>query len=236
MKKERVPKLTLQSTNSEKARLDNAIMSIEKYMRGQAIADTDTKYSVELDREGKPYIIIDKDILEGVPRRRWESVVKDALKSRNIDMGNFVVGINAKTRSEYLNSKYTQRLKKSSSDIYSDKLRMANNIDEVVQNSYNGRNEDAVHNNFPSFNRGFINVEIGGKDYSIEVVTGIYLSNNEVLYDIVNIEPTQINRRSPSYRTTQSAPKTTDGTPSENSLPKYINDVNGKNDKKCQKS
>ncbi len=73
---------------------------------------------------------------------------------------------------------------------------MVDNLDEIIKNAYNTKNEDARHNNFASFNRGYIDVRIGNKDYSIEVVTGISNANNEIFYDIVSIKPTTIKRRS----------------------------------------
>ncbi|MEG0486251.1 MAG: hypothetical protein RR576_12475, partial [Oscillospiraceae bacterium] len=86
-------------------------------------------------------------------------------------------------------------LHKSNNSKYQDKMRMVDNLDEIVQNAYNVKNESPNHSrndNLRSFNRGQISVRFGEKDYTVEVVTGINSKNNEMVYDIVNILPTKI--------------------------------------------
>lgn len=184
--------LAIKFTKSEKAMLDEAERNLVNLLRAESQEQEQTRYSVKHDTNNKPYVVIDDDILAGVPKAQWISKVKDALASRSILMDNFAVAINSTTRGEYTRSKYTGNLKSYDLAKYADKMRMTNNIDEIVQNSYDTRNESAKHNNFPSFNRSYIDVRIGNNDYRIEVVTGISKANEEILYDIVNIQPTKI--------------------------------------------
>lgn len=151
-------------------------------------------YSVGYDINNHPFVVIEEDILDNVPEDKWIKVVKETFKNKfpnGIDMDFFNIGINAKSRNEYVNSEYTKDIKKNENEKYKDKLRMANNIDEIVQNAYNVQNENLKHkrkDSFGSFNRSNIDVKIGNNDYTIDVVTGINKNNNEILYDIVNIK------------------------------------------------
>ena len=151
----------------------------------------DTKYSIKKDINGNNYVEIEEDILKGVPKKEWVSKVRELFKTKfpdGIDMGFFNVGLNAKSVREFLNSKYTQEIKANQKDIYKAKLKMANNLHEIVQNASNVKNELARHKNYKSYNRGYIGVKIGNDFYNIEILTGINSKNNEMFYDIVNIK------------------------------------------------
>lgn len=150
-----------------------------------------TKFSIQTNTNGNKYIEIDTDILKGVPQKEWIAKIKEVFKTQfpnGIDMGFFNVGLNAKSIREFLNSKYTQEIKANKKDIYSAKLKMANNLDEIVQNASNVKNETARHKNYKSYNRGYVGVKIGDNFYNIEVLTGINSKNKEMFYDIVNIK------------------------------------------------
>lgn len=82
---------------------------------------------------------------------------------------------------------------KQSRGIHADKMRMAGNLDEIIQTSTNVENEKANHKNAESFNRGKVNVRVGANDYSVDVLTAIKNDGREVQYDLVNIQPTKIN-------------------------------------------
>lgn len=157
-----------------------------------------TKYSVLYDQKGNPIISIDENILDNVPKKDWVKRVKEIFNMKfkdGIDMGFFNIGFNAKSQREYLNSKYTQNIKQFEKEKYKAKLKMANNLDEVVQNAYNVQNENAKHQNYKSYNRGKIKVKIGEKFYNIDVLTGINNKNKELFYDIVNIEKEPLSSR-----------------------------------------
>lgn len=169
-----------------KEALRKAISSKSDYRAGNT-----TRYMVKTDLDGNPYVEIDADILAGIPRRDWVKTVKSYLTSHSIDMGHFEVAVNRTTRREYTNSEYTKHLPR---DLYKFKMQMVNNFDEIFREAYGTKNEDAIHTNFESYNRGHIDVTFGGNDYSVEVLTGINKANREIAYDIVNITPTTIRR------------------------------------------
>ena len=157
-----------------------------------------TKYSVLYDQKGSPIISIDENILDNVPKKDWVKKVKEVFNTKfkdGIDMGFFNIGFNAKSQREYLNSKYTQNIKQFEKEKYKAKLKMTNNLDEIIQNAYNIQNENAKHQNYKSYNRGKIKVKIGEKFYNIDVLTGINSKNKELFYDIVNIEKEPLSSR-----------------------------------------
>lgn len=220
--------LAITLTKSESAKLDNAVMAIERYVRSGA-AQTEKKYSVHYDVNDRPFVEIDNDILAGVPQADWVETVKKAMRTHQIPIGNFEIAVNAVSRSEYTNSKYTKQLKQSDAAKYENKLRMVDNLDEIVQNAYNTKNENARHKNFASFNRGHIDVRIGNNDYSIEVVTGISNTNRETFYDIVNIQPTTIQKRSIPYRSENNRPKKKGNASYVNNITQLTENDNGNN-------
>lgn len=168
-----------------KSKFDRAFNSEFNNLEGEI------KYSVKNDANGNKYIEIEEDILKGVPKNDWIPTIKELFKTKfpnGIDMGFFNIGLNAKSVREFLNSKYTQEIKSNQKDTYKAKLKMANNLDEIVQNASNVKNETARHKNYKSYNRGYIGVKIGNDFYNIEVLTGINSKNGEMFYDIVNIK------------------------------------------------
>ena len=92
-----------------------------------------------------------------------------------------------------MRAKYSRGLERTNTDAYADKLRITPNLDEGISTSDNIQNEPANHKNGESFNRGKINIRIGGKDYNADVLTAIKQDGREVFYDVVDIQPTKIN-------------------------------------------
>ena len=162
---------------------------------GKAADNGDVRYSIQVDADGKNFVQIDKDILEGVPPEQWKGVVKDAIKEMFPDGferdGNHIDNTR-EGRNEFVRSKSTMWLQHHEGETYADKMRMAQNLDELVQTSGNAVNEAANHKNAESFNRGKINVRVGTNDYRVDVLTAIKNDGREVFYDVVGIEPEKI--------------------------------------------
>lgn len=152
------------------------------------------RYSINYDRDNTPYVVVEEDILNGVPRKEWVRTVKNNLKEKfpdGIAVGNNVIKVNADTRNEYTKSEYSQNLADYDKKKYKDKMRASNNMDEIVKASRDYVNEAPKHerkNNFESFGRGKVNLQIAGKDYTADVVVGNTSGGNMVLYDVVNIQ------------------------------------------------
>ena len=159
------------------------------------VSPSDVKYSIQTDMTGKKYVQIDSDILDGVAPEAQMRVVRDAIRDLfpdGFERDGKHIDNTREGRGEFVRSKYTRGLEKAAPETHADKMRMAANLDEIIQNTEDVRNEAAVHNNAESFNRGKINVRIGANSYSADVLTAIKNDGREVAYDVVNIQPTTI--------------------------------------------
>lgn len=153
------------------------------------------RFSIQKDADGESYIKIDEDILNGVPQEDWKAVVKQAIKERypnGFERNGWTIENTKESRKEFVWSKYTKALQWESSEMYADKMRMASNLDEIIQTADEVYREPANHKNAEAFNRGKIKVMVGPNTYEADVVTAIKPENREIFYDIVNIEPTKI--------------------------------------------
>ena len=153
------------------------------------------RFEIKKDAAGETYIQIDEDILKGVAREDWKTVVKQAIKERFPDgfVRNGWTILNSKEgRKEYVWSKYTKRLQWENGTAYADKMRMAANLDEVIATADEVYREPANHKNAEAFNRGKIKIQVGENAYEADVLTAIKPDQREIFYDIVDLEPTKI--------------------------------------------
>lgn len=154
------------------------------------------RYSIREDRDGNKFVQVDNDILKGVPAEEQLNVVRDAIRDmfpEGFERDGNHIDNTREGRGEFVRSKYSRALGKAEPGIHADKMRMAGNLDEIIQTSTNVENEKANHKNAESFNRGKVNVRVGANDYSVDVLTAIKNDGREVQYDLVNIQPTKIN-------------------------------------------
>ena len=176
--------------NLRSAKENAAALKTESAAEGRNI-----RFSIQKDADGESYIKIDEDILNGVPREEWKTVVKQAIKERypnGFERNGWTIENTKESRKEFVWSKYTKALQWESSEMYADKMRMASNLDEIIQTADEVYREPANHKNAEAFNRGKIKVMVGPNTYEADVVTAIKPENREIFYDIVNIEPTKI--------------------------------------------
>lgn len=141
------------------------------------------RFEIRKDSAGETYIQIDEDILKGVPRENWKSVVRQAIKERFPDgfMRNGWTILNSKEgRKEYVWSKYTKALQWENGTAYADKMRMAANLDEIIATADKVYREPANHKNAEAFNRGKIRVKVGENAYEADVLTAIKPDTKEI--------------------------------------------------------
>ena len=156
---------------------------------------TESRYSIEVDADGKPYVQINNDILKNVPQEKWKTVVQNALKEMfpdGFERNGAKIENTREGRGEFTHSKDTRRMERTEPGVYADKMRMATNLDEIIQVTENVTPENPKHQNAAAYNRGKINVRVGANSYSADVVTAIKNDGREVAYDVVNITPTTI--------------------------------------------
>lgn len=204
----------------------------------------DVKFSVEHTTDNTPAVIIDKKILDGVPKSKWVSETKKALAefSDGIPVDGRLVKVNKITRNEYVASKYSKNLRQYDGVKYADKLNAAGNADEIVLASTNYINEDLKHtrkDNFVQFARGDILLQIGGRQYDAKVIIGFTSGNEMVLYDLVDMKSTDFKLKKSAKSDGQSAkqkPIRTDLTDIDTTISQNTEEVknsirgNGRND------
>ena len=199
--------------------------------------DGAARFSIQYDQNNNPYVVIEEDILAGVSRSEWVRTVKDNLRQKfpnGVTVGRNVIEIN-KSRREMTFSKYMQRLMRTDRQIFADKLRATNNADEILRAVRNWVNEALLpprRDAIIDFVRGEVLMRIGSNDYSAQVIVGNRGAGNLLLYDIINLEPTEIldNKTGTDYITKsqngtgdrQSAPA------SDDSISETGGDVNGR--------
>lgn len=171
----------------------NAVKSEKNSVSG------DVREMIRYDSDNTPFVEIDKDIFKGVTNKKERiKLVKEAIRDSfstgiEIDEGN--VWSSGKTRKEFTDSKYSNWLKRKHKIIYTRKLRMAGNADEIVKSVKKYSYETPLHprkDNLIGFYRGDTKIRIGKFDYTADVILALDSSNKMYFYDIINIENTKI--------------------------------------------
>ena len=165
--------------------------------------------SIKYDRENVPYVEIDKDVLEGVPKDKWIGTIKSQIPLVSVKLGNSEIEIkNKPSIHETLNSRYARYVRNGynndGGDLYPDRLNTLTKADEIIRATRNYVNEALNHkrkDNIIQFARGDVNISIGGREYKANSVFGYTRSGKIVLYDIIDFESTSINKRSADVTT-----------------------------------
>lgn len=158
----------------------------------------DFRYSIKVDTNGKNYVDIQDNILTGITDdKQIKDYVKEYLKEYypSLDMLGFDLPVNAKSRSEFTNSKYTKQLENRLHDFFIDKMRIAGNLEEVVSTAEGYTWEQIKHSrkdNALGFVHGKIQLRIGRNDYIADVVLEDLPKAGLIFYDIVDMQPTKI--------------------------------------------
>jgi hypothetical protein len=162
----------------------------------------ETKYYIKYDQNNTPYVVIDEDILDGVPKEKWAKTIKDNLRQKfpnGVTVGRNIINIDKQSRREITYSEYAKRIMRRNPGLYADKLRVSNNADEILLASRNYVNEEPNHprlDRIKEFARGDVIMEIGGKGYSAQVVVAMRLNGELILYDVLNLKREEINKKS----------------------------------------
>ena len=160
------------------------------------------RYSIGYTKDNEPFVEVDRDILDGVPRKDWVKTVKNNLRDRfpdGVHVGNEIIKINKQSRQEMTYSEYTKYLRRQYPNLYRDKLRATDNADEIIKASRNYVGEGLKHprnDKIIEFAYGTVLLRIGDSDYSAKVVVGTQKNNSLLLYDIIGLKPTVINKKS----------------------------------------
>ena len=176
---------------------DNALAGAVRNTEAASGTETSgkTKASIRRDTEGNSVVVVDENILEGVPEEKWRSTVQKNLKEKFPDgtaAGRSIIKIDKQSREEMTYSKYTTYLKNNIPNRYADKLRATNNADEIIKSTRNYINEGLKHprkDDIVDFARGDIRLRIGTNDYKADVIVAMKKNGKLIFYDMINLEP-----------------------------------------------
>ncbi len=110
-------------------------------------------------------------------------------------MWGFNLSVNAQSRGEYTNSKYSEYLNQNLQDLFTDKMRMAANLEEIVNVGEGYTWEDSKHSRKDSligFVRGNVQIKVGNNGYLADIVLANDKNKGLIFYDIVNLKNIQI--------------------------------------------
>lgn len=182
--------------------LDNAIDNRQRMLEGKhggeaENSQSEIRHSIEITEDGEPCVVIDNDVLAGVSKSRWAAKIKDILTEykSGVDLWGGVVKVNAISKNEFLNSKYSRYLKTKKKTAYKDKLLSAQNLDEILQSSKNKKIEDLKHSRndtFKQFAHSDVLLKVGKNGYTADVIIGITTQNAMVFYDIVDMRKADV--------------------------------------------
>ena len=177
--------------------LDNAIDNRQRMLEGKHGGEAEILHSIEITEDGEPCVVIDNDVLAGVPKSRWATKIKNILSEykSGVDLWGGVVKVNAISKNEFLNSKYSQYLKAKEKTAYKDKLLSAQNLDEILKSGKNKKIEDLKHSrndSFKQFAHSDVLLKVGENGYTADVIIGITTQNAMVFYDIVDMRKADV--------------------------------------------
>ena len=195
---------------AELVKLQNDIEKLYKQASKQGFADDEVKYSIEYTTDNKPVVIVEDNILVGAPKSEWVKTVKKVIADKfpsGLPISGRLVKVNKITREEYTSSKYSKFLRDNDGNIYIDKFKSANNLDEIILATTNYINEDLNHkrkDSIKEFARGDVLISVGNNDYSAKVIVG-FTGQNMVLYDVVDFTPANFDiKKKPPHTVKQS--------------------------------
>ena len=194
--------------------------------------DREIAYSIQYTIDNRPVVVVEEDILNGVPRTQWVKTIKKTIQDKfsgGIPVSGRLVKVNRITGNEFVNSQDSQRLRNTHRVTYRDKFRSANNLDEIVLASTNYVNEDLKHerkDNFKEFARGDVLIRVGNNDYSAQVIIGFTGGNNMVLYDVIGFSPTDIKIADTQYRYAKNAGSDRKDVSADITIPQKAQSVN----------
>lgn len=86
----------------------NALKAADKRAGIEGKAKYSTQYSLGYTTDNKPVVVVEDDILKGVPKNKWIETVKNTISEKfadGIPVSGRLIKVNQKTRNEFTNSK-----------------------------------------------------------------------------------------------------------------------------------
>lgn len=158
-------------------------------------------YSIQYTKDNVPFVVTERDILDGVPEKDWVKTAKENLRGKfpdGVQIGKNTIKINQNSRRELTFSEYMKEVFRNDKTAYADKLRVTDNADEIVRASRNYVNEALRHerkDNIAQFARGNVLLRVGNNDYSADVIVGTKNNSDMLLCNIINLNKATIEER-----------------------------------------
>ncbi len=204
-----------------------------------ATKDGGVKYSISETEDGRQVAVVDNDILKDIDTTKWDKETKKKVRQAAMDTlrqfkdGFEINGVeyidSKKTRNEYTRSNYTEAVAAKAPDVYQDKMRAADVIDDVIHVATDWSKDGKLkhkRSDFVDFIRGKTLFQSGENAYSATVIAGITKNGKAVFYDVVDITPDNFEIKKsgpPSTVLTENLPDSMQGDPdSESELPTTV--------------
>lgn len=151
--------------------------------------------------DGRKFVQIDDDIFDDIADTANTTDIKKYFRiflrnkyPNGINIKNQLVRVERKGIDEFSAGGDTKHLYGSSDkSLFMDKIRIANNIDELVSSADNYINEAPNHDrkdDIVGFGRGNVLLKIGEHKYKADVLVAIKKDGNALFYDVVHLENT----------------------------------------------
>lgn len=146
------------------------------------------RYSIQ---DGKVIVDTDQHIFDGVSREDYGKVVRQYMRQHF--RGKEISGAEFTKRSEheYTHSGYSQSIYGKRDGVYEAKMKAATELDKMISTGAFIGHEDAKHQheyNKEGYDRYGVKFNLGGEDFSGEMLVAIGEGNRHIFYDIVNIK------------------------------------------------
>lgn len=162
------------------------------------------KNSVEATEDGRAVAVVDSDILQGLDTSTWDNQKKAEAKRAaktallqfkdGVQVNGIQYKVNKTSRDEYTRSRYTEYIYRQNTEAFADKMRAAANADDVITATVDWTADGGLkhdrNDNFVDFTRGNVLLQSGANQYRASTIVGITNNGEYVLYDIVDIRPT----------------------------------------------
>lgn len=175
------------------------------YGNGDTVfANGEDSYSVGETDDGRAVAVVDNDILSHIDTSTWDSAKKAQAKAAaktallafedGIQVNGITYKVNRTSRREYTRSEDTERLARRTPDVFADKMRAADNADDIITATTSwakdGKLKHPRRDSFVDFAHGDVLIQAGANQYDAETVVGITADGEYVFYDVVDMTPT----------------------------------------------